>query len=77
MYGTYAGKAFGETGFVSEMVERFGRYWNRGMAQEGRLQESPRKQTKRWPIHRVNFGCSKKYKLRRSGRPLPPYPKDI
>ena len=27
---TYAGKPFGEEGFVSEMAERFGRYWNRG-----------------------------------------------
>jgi putative transposase len=27
---TYAGKPFGEAGFVSEMAERFGRYWNRG-----------------------------------------------
>jgi hypothetical protein len=27
---TYAGKPFGEESFVSEMAERFGRYWNRG-----------------------------------------------
>lgn len=27
---TYAGRPFGSEGFVSEMAERFGRYWNRG-----------------------------------------------
>ncbi len=27
---TYAGRPFGDQGFVSEMAERFGRYWNRG-----------------------------------------------
>ncbi len=27
---TYAGKPFGEEGFVSEIAEKFGRYWNRG-----------------------------------------------
>jgi len=27
---TYAGKPFGEKNFVSEMAERFGRYWDRG-----------------------------------------------
>ena len=28
--GTYAGRPFGNEDFVSEMAERFGRYWTRG-----------------------------------------------
>jgi len=33
---TYAGRPFGDESFVSEMAERFGRYWNRGRPKKKR-----------------------------------------
>jgi hypothetical protein len=33
---TYAGKPFGEEGFVREIGEKFGRYWDRGRPRKGK-----------------------------------------
>jgi putative transposase len=43
---TYAGKPFGEESFVSEMAERFGRYWNRGRPKKKNVPAGEESETK-------------------------------
>src|SRR5262249_2475942 len=53
---TYAGKPFGEESIVSEMAERFGRYWNRGRPKKEttpgarEADRAPEKSTRQFPL---------------------------